>query len=270
MRRALLLALLLASCRKDSTPLTPPTFAIGTPANVSSEQIACRRKRADEVFLTLSDAGLALHVEMTPGSSVSVLGRAIALPGDVVIADGLAQLAEGRANEPWMTVDVKVTDVSTGRSAVDRVELRVDRVFAKRLEAARTGGLRFDGETARAATAEQIAYVRRESRPAFVVGPRARWRDIDLVAFETMKSEGAKDCGFVESEQPFGTVDGKIPRLALGTTSNVELWDRRAGTLVAKTSFHTDAMCRGDEADAAPTVSNEQRLREWLGAKTGH
>jgi hypothetical protein len=256
---------LLAGCRKDAPP-APPSLTIEPPSSGAGETVTCRQK-GKSVSLVLDDAGLHLRLETARGNRVTLLGREVTVDTteDASFPDALARFADAHALDKWLDVDVKVS-TPDGRDATDKVQIRIDRVMAKRVEGARTAGVRFPGETL-AASANKLAYVRlsTESRPPFLIGD-GRLRDIDLVAFESVTHGGGKNCGVKRAA--VGSFGGDTPIVSQRTTSRVELYDRRAGKRVDEASF-TDTGACPDEGDAADDrlAPNEVAIRAWVASK---
>ncbi len=252
---------IMLACRKD--PLPAPTVKIKEPANAAGDVVFVKQER-DERSLRLDDAGLHLRFETTAGNRVSFLGTEVtAGVDDVTVPDALARFADARALEEWIDFDNKVV-TPDGRTATEKIRLRIDRAMSKRIEAVRTAPVRFPGETLAAST-NKLAYVRPalESLPAYVIGD-GRWRDIDLVAFESSTTGQQKYCGVQQAK--LGAF-ADVPVLRTQTNSHVELYDRRAGKRVDEATITgAPPTCPGEGGGDAG-ISNEPGVRAWIASK---
>lgn len=255
-----LVCVVLFACHKEPGP--PPELEISAPAHQGGETLACLRN-GKTALLGIDDAGLHVRLETAPGNRVALFGHeVVAVAGeDATFPDALARFADARAGQEWLDVEAKVSSPD-GRAATEKISLRIDHALTKRLEGARTAAVRFSGETL-TASAKKLAYVRlaEESRAPIFIG-QGRWRDVDLVAFESATSTGGKDCGTVEA--PPGSFVAEVPVIASGTTSHVELYDRRAGTRIAESTFVTPGQCKREREAGDPSAPNEAAIRAWV------
>ncbi len=62
-----------------------------------------------------------------------------------------------------------------------------------------------------------------------------------------------------------GSFVAEVPVISSRTTSHVELYDRRAGTRIAETTFTSIAPCPGERDAPDASVPNERDIRAWVG-----
>lgn len=254
--RRLVLVMLAASCRRE-TPV-PPALDIAEPAPLpSAEKITCR-VGPKQTMLPLDDEGL--HVRFVTGEKnvVAMFGRDVATGEhpDATLPDAIGRFADGRAGEPWIDVEAKVTSPD-GQHATAKLSLHVDAAMNARLDAARGKPMLFSGET-QAASANKVAWVHPSGGAPYVIGD-GRWRDIDLVAFETATHVVGKVCGSV----PNGW--NQTTRLASHDKSHVEVFDRRTGKRTDDTTIEGEDTC-ASERDGA-SASNDAAIRAWVASK---
>ncbi len=204
--------------------MPPPTLEIAAPAAAPSgaEPITCRIG-PKQATLALDDAGLHARLVTARGNTVTMFGQdvVVADPADTTLASAVAGFAEGRAGQDW-----------------------------KRLDDAHGKAMLFPSE-APMANANKLAWVRGrgENVTPYVLGD-GKWRDIDLVAFESI-TEKLHDCGSMPGDW------GPIGLLHTQRISHVELYDRRTGTRVDETTITGSPECDSG-------VSNDAPLRAWV------
>lgn len=223
-----------------------------------AEKITCR-VGPKQMTLPLDDAGLHLRFVTARGNTVSMLGRDVVMgdPADVTLDGAVARFADGRAGAEWIDALAKVASPD-GQSATVKVSFHIDSAMMKRLDRARATGVLFPGETA-APSANKIAWVRPAKDAPYVLG-EGRWRDIDVVVFETATNVTGKECGSV----PNGWNQTAI--LSGHDKSHVEVFDRRTGKRTDETTIEGADVC-ANEVDAAKWRSNDAAIRAWVASK---
>jgi hypothetical protein len=244
----------LVACRRDPAP--PPTLEIAAPAVVpaGAESITCR-VGPKQAMVALDDAGLHLRFVTARGNTISMFGQSIVAgdPADSTLADAVARFADERAGAEWIDVIAKVASPD-GQSANVKVSLHIDRMMTKRLDAARSAALLFPGEAA-SPSANKIAWVHSTTAAPYVLG-EGRWRDIDVVVFDSEDSVNLHACGTTPGDF------GDITVLRGQTRNHVEVYDRRAGRRVDQTTIDSPDSCGQDAR-----FSNEPAVRAWIVSK---
>jgi len=235
----------------------PPTLEIAAPAAATSgEPITCRIG-PKQTMLALDDAGLHARFVTARGNTVTMFGQdvVVADPADTTLASAVAGFAEGRAGQDWIDVVASVSSPD-GQKATVKVSLHVDHAMNKRLDDAQGKAMLFPSE-APTANAHKVAWVRPqgENVTPYVLGD-GKWRDIDLVAFESI-TEKLHDCGSMPGDW------GPIGLLHTQKISHIELYDRRTGMRVDETTITGSPECDSG-------VSNDAPLRAWVSSKLAH
>jgi hypothetical protein len=249
----------------------------------------------DAVSLVLNDAGLNARLETSTGDIVTLLGESVTLgptTQDATFPHALGGLADAHALDEWLTTEVKVS-TPRGTVVAKKVELQLGWTMRQRIEKAKTGPVTFPGETL-TASAGKLAYVRPASggEQPYLVGD-GRWRDIDLVVFETTKGgygagkvcpgefhylgvgSGGSDSGRGRGLGGVGLGGGTpIPMHVDTLHSDVTVYDRRSGKVVDTKAFDAEGECPSHDFDAgglfafAPSAPhNGKAITEWLRTK---
>jgi len=242
-------------CHREPPP--PPTLAIAEPAPVpGAEKIACRIG-PKQTMLPLDDAGLHLRFDTARGNKVSMLGRdVVADQADVTLPDAITRIADDRAGTEWSDFEATVASPD-GQNAKVKVSLHVIRPMTARLDAARGKPMLFPGEMP-SPSANKLAWVHRDGVTPYVIG-EGRWRDIDLIAFDTTSGIlGSKTCDSV----PNGWNETGV--LSTHMSSHIELYDRRTGKLVDETTINGPDHC---PTEHDPRFSFADSVRAWIASK---
>jgi hypothetical protein len=244
-------------CHRDVPP--PPTLELAELVVPNgAEKITCR-VGPKQMTLPLDDAGLHLRFVTARGNTVSMFGRDVVTgdPADVTLEDAVARFADGRAGAEWIDALAKVASPD-GQSATVKVSFHIDAAMMKRLDLVRGAAVLFPGEAAAPST-NKVAWVRPAKDTPYVLG-EGRWRDIDLVVFETATNITGKECGSVPNGWNQTTI------LAGHDKSHVEVFDRRTGKRTDETTIEGADVC-ANEVDAAKWRSNDAAIRAWVASK---